>query len=165
MPDFIKQDNLKQVLEAISGLVGKDVLVGIPDSAPERRTDESGEPTPPSNAVIGYIQETGSPANNIPPRPFLVPGVAEVQDAISTRLGKAASAALAGDKDGAEVQMGRAGLQAQNSVRARINNGVMPELKDSTIANRLRRGRTGTVPLIDTGQLRNSIIYVIRKKA
>lgn len=165
MPDFVKQDNMKKVLEAINGLVGKDVLVGIPDSAPERRADEAGDPLPPSNAVIGYIQETGSPANNIPPRPFLVPGVANVQAAIASRLGKAASAALSGDKEGAEVQMARAGLQAQNSVRARINGGVMPQLKDSTIANRLRRGRTGTVPLIDTGQLRNSITYVIRKKA
>jgi hypothetical protein len=61
------------VIEAISQLSNKDVLVGIPDSAPER-TD-----TPITNAQIGYVMETGSPAHNVPARPFLVPGVADVQ--------------------------------------------------------------------------------------
>lgn len=159
MHDFIKKDDLKRVLGSINELVGKQVLVGIPDSSDGRQDDQ-----PIGNAGIGYIQETGSPANNIPARPFLIPGVESVQGDVSARLGKAADAALAGDPDRAEVQMARAGMQAQNAVRARINSGIMPELKDSTIANRIRRGRTGTVPLIDTGQLRNSITYVVRKK-
>lgn len=156
---FIKTDRLKEVLQSISGLVDKQVLVGIPDSAPERKDDE-----PLSNAAIGYIQETGSPANNLPARPFLVPGVASAEEKTVPQLQKAVEAALDGDLPRAEKRMASAGLAAQSSVRAKINSGIAPQLKASTLAARRRRGRTGTVPLIDTGQLRNSITYVIRKK-
>lgn len=156
---FIKTDRLKEVLQSISGLVDKQVLVGIPDSAPERKDDE-----PLSNAAIGYIQETGSPANNLPARPFLVPGVASAEEKTVPQLEKAVEAALDGDLPRAEKRMASAGLAAQNSVRAKINSGIAPQLKASTLAARRRRGRTGTVPLIDTGQLRNSITYVIRSK-
>ncbi|WP_454734242.1 hypothetical protein [Cupriavidus pauculus] len=156
---FIKTDRLKEVLRSISGLVDKQVLVGIPDSAPERKDDE-----PLSNAAIGYIQETGSPANNLPARPFLVPGVASAEEKTVPQLEKAVEAALDGDLPRAEKRMASAGLAAQNSVRAKINSGIAPQLKASTLAARRRRGRTGTVPLIDTGQLRNSITYVIRSK-
>lgn len=156
---FIKTDRLKEVLQSISGLVDKQVLVGIPDSAPERKDDE-----PIGNAAIGYIQETGSPANNLEARPFLVPGVANAKDKASPQLQKAIEAALDGDLPRAEKRMSSAGLVAQNSVRAKINSGIKPELAASTLAARRRRGRKGTVPLIDTGQLRNSITYVIRSK-
>ncbi|MCA7083395.1 hypothetical protein K7G19_07250 [Cupriavidus sp. DB3] len=156
---IIKVDRLKDVLQSINGLVQKQVLVGIPDSAPERKDD-----APIGNAAIGYIQETGSPANNLPARPFLVPGVSDSLPKATAQLEKAATAALEGDPAAVERRLSSAGLEAQNSVRAKINSGIKPDLKPSTIADRLRRGRTGTVPLIDTGQLRNSVVYVIRKK-
>lgn len=156
---FIKTDRLKEVLQSISGLIDKQVLVGIPDSAPERDDD-----APIGNAAIGYIQETGSPANNLPARPFLVPGVADAEAKTVPQLQKAVEAALDGDMPRAEKRMASAGLAAQNSARAKINSGIAPELKASTLAARRRRGRKGTVPLIDTGQLRNSITYVIRSK-
>lgn len=159
MAGFIKTDRLKEVLQSISGLVDKQVLVGIPDSAPERKDDE-----PLSNATIGYIQETGSPANNLPARPFLVPGVASAEEKTVPQLQKAVEAALDGDLPRAQKRLASAGLAAQNSVRAKINSGIAPQLKASTLEARRRRGRTGTVPLIDSGQLRNSITYVIRKK-
>ncbi|NSX05087.1 hypothetical protein [Cupriavidus gilardii] len=155
----IKVDRLKDVLQSINGLVQKQVLVGIPDSAPERKDD-----APIGNAAIGYIQETGSPANNLPARPFLVPGVSDSLPKATAQLEKAATAALEGDPAAVERRLSSAGLEAQNSVRAKINSGIKPDLKPSTIADRLRRGRTGTVPLVDTGQLRNSITYVIRRK-
>lgn len=156
---FIKTDRLKEVLESISGLVQKQVLVGIPDSAPERKDD-----SPISNAAIGYIQETGSPANNIPPRPFLVPGVEDATQKVTPHLQKSVEAALDGDLSGAERRMASAGLVAQNSARAKINSNIQPKLADATIAARLRRGVTRTNTLVDTGQLRNSITYVIRRK-
>lgn len=99
---------------------------------------------------------------SIPPRPFLEPGIAAAQPKITARLGNAAAAALEGDLAAVENQLHAAGLEAQNSVRAVINAGIDPALSPATIADRQRRGRTGTVPLIDTGQLRNSITYVIR---
>lgn len=73
----VTTDKLAQVMATMAQLVKRDVLVGIPDSAPEREED-----TPLSNAQIGYILDNGSPVANIPPRPFLVPGVENVQPEI-----------------------------------------------------------------------------------
>jgi hypothetical protein len=181
----ITVDKMADIIKAISELGAKDVLVGIPDSAPER------EDGPISNAQIGYIQETGSPANNLPARPFLVPGVAEVQGKCAERLKKGATAALSGNLSGAESSLNAAGLTAQNSVKAKINSNIAPELSPETIRNRNKSRKTkslrksekdylkaldsgtsaadaqsaaGIVSLINTGQLRNSITFVVRKK-
>lgn len=178
-------DNLKSIIDAINKLTKKDVLVGIPDSAPER-TD-----TPITNAQIGYVMETGSPAHNVPARPFLVPGVADVQDQCADRLGKAADAALSGNQSGAERQMTAAGLIAESSVKKKIGSNIPPALSPETIRNRHRSRQTqsmradekaylkavdsgtdpaqaqteaGIIPLINTGALRNSITHVVRDK-
>lgn len=178
-------DNMKAIIDAINKLAKKDVLVGIPDSAPER-TD-----TPMTNAQIGYVMETGSPAHNVPARPFLVPGVADVQDQCADRLGKAADAALAGNQAGAERQMSSAGMIASQSAKKKIGSNIPPALSPETIRNRNKSRQTqsmrpaekaylnavdsgtdpaqaqteaGIIPLINTGSLRNSITYVVRDK-
>lgn len=178
-------DKLGDVIKAISQLSNKDVLVGIPDSAPER-TD-----TPITNAQIGYVMETGSPSQNIPARPFLVPGIASVQDEVAARLRKGALSALEGSANGAEAALKQAGMVGQNAVKKKINDGPFSPLSPSTIAQRknsrktqsmrkaekdyfkhLDAGKTeqeaqdlaGIKPLINTGSLRNSITYVVRKK-
>lgn len=151
-------DKVTDIINAISKLAGKDVLVGIPDSDPDRKDG------PISNAQIGYIQETGSPANNLPARPFLVPGVAEVQAKCADRLQQGAEKALGGNLSGAEAALTAAGLIAENSVKAKINSNIQPELAESTLEARRARGVTRTNTLIDTGQLRNSITHVVRNK-
>lgn len=154
----VTKDRMPEVLQSIHKLVSQDVLIGIPDSDPGRRDE------PISNAQIGYIQETGSPTNNLPARPFLVPGVEAVQAKAIERLKKGATAALDGNAGSAEKALIAAGTMAQSSVRNTINAGIDPPLAPSTLAARRRRGRTGTVPLIDTGQLRNAVTFVLRKK-
>ena len=156
---MMKIDRLKEIVTAIDALVKKEVLVGIPDGSPDRKDNE-----PISNAAIGYIQETGSPVNNIPARPFLVPGVADVQRQVADRLGAGAGAALDGDLEAAERQMGAAGMIASSSAKHKINSNIQPELKESTLEARRRRGVTRENTLVDTGSLRNAITYVIRKK-
>lgn len=159
----VTKDRLADVLKSIHGLVAKEVLIGIPESEDARNQREA-DGSPLGNAAIGYIQETGSPANNLPARPFLVPGVEAALPAATAKLKAGAAKALDGQSDAGDKAMHAAGLIAQNSVRATINAGVSPPLASSTLAGRRRRGRTGTVPLIDTGQLRNSTTYVIRAK-
>ena len=84
-------NGLLDILQAVGELSKVDILVGIPHG--EARTDGDGL----TNAQIGYLQETGSPAMNIPARAFLVPGVGEVQEAVGDKLVKAVDAALAGN--------------------------------------------------------------------
>ncbi|WP_069705200.1 hypothetical protein [Burkholderia seminalis] len=156
----MKIDRLDAVLKSIAGLVKQEVLVGVPDSTAGRKND--GEPL--SNAEIGYIQETGSPANNIPARPHLVPGVQDARPKFEPQLQKGVEAALDGDLEQVQRRLNMAGIAAQNSVRAKVNSNIAPELAESTLEARRRRGVTRENTLVDTGQYRNSITYVIRKK-
>lgn len=159
MPVKITVDKMASVIKAINELGAKDVLVGIPEGNTDRK---SGDPA--TNALIGYVQEFGSPANNIPARPFLIPGVQDIQKPAADRLKVAAQRALSGDLSQAEKQLHAAGMMGQNSARAKINSNIQPKLSERTLAARRARGVTRENTLIDTGQLRNSIVYVIRKK-
>lgn len=159
MPVKITVDKMASIIKAINELGAKDVLIGVPESSTDRK---SGDPA--TNALIGYVQEFGSPANNIPARPFLIPGVQDIQKPAADRLKVAAQRALSGDLSQAEKQLHAAGLMGQNSARAKINSNIQPKLSERTLAARRARGVTRENTLIDTGQLRNAITYVIRKK-
>lgn len=154
----IRVDTAQSILDALKTLANKDVLVGIPESKDERDDGDIG------NAAIGYINENGSPAQNIPPRPHLKPGVKSVEQDFMPHLKAAAQKALEGNAEGAVTSLDRAGTVAANGVKRYITITGFTPLADATIANRLRRGRTGNKPLIDTGEYRRSITHVVRDK-
>lgn len=154
----IRADTAQSILDALKTLANKDVLVGIPESKDERDDGDIG------NAAIGYINENGSPAQNIPPRPHLKPGVKSVEQDFMPHLKAAAQKALEGNAEGAVTSLDRAGTVAANGVKRYITITGFTPLADATIANRLRRGRTGNKPLIDTGEYRRSIMHVVRDK-
>lgn len=161
----IIKDDVPILLAAIEGLTRQRVLVGIPGNTPARTDVGVGI----SNAVLGYINEFGSPAANIPARPWLMPGIQQAMPAITARLRAGAVAALKLPSDGeiGTKTLMAVGLTAQNVIRAYVNTGIPPALAAATISARRNRKvapRTGTKPLIDTGQFRNSISYVIRNK-
>jgi inorganic triphosphatase YgiF len=117
-----------------------------------------------SKAQIGYILDQGSPANNIPARHFLVPGIRDVQEQCADKLGAAAKAALDGNESGAMRALTHAGLIAETSVKAKINSNIQPSLAESTLDKRRARGVTRENTLVDSGELRNSVTHVIRSK-
>lgn len=174
----ITKDDVSKVLASIQELANKQVLVGIPASKAER---QEGDEEPINNAQLGYIHEYGSPKANIPARPFLNPGIARAQESINNHLKKAAKAAMDGNAEKVDVELNATGLIAQAGARNEISSGEFAPLSMETIKARARRGRKGAQkfleqiqigppesglvkPLIDTGQLRNSITYVIREK-
>jgi len=154
----VRSDSAQSILDALKTLANKDVLVGIPESKDERDDGDIG------NAAIGYINENGSPAQNIPPRPHLKPGVRSVEQDFMPHLKSAARKALEGDAEGAVTSLDRAGTVAANGVKRYITITGFTPLADATIVNRLRRGRTGNKPLIDTGEYRRSITHIVRDK-
>ncbi len=160
----MKKDDVDAILKQIRMLTKQEVLIGVPDENAGRQPEQGEKQEPISNAEIGYLMEFGLPEKNIPARPFLVPGVENAKDKIGKRLEVGARKALTGDKDAVDIAFNGAGLVAQNAVRAKITDGPFKELSEKTLAARKRRGRTGEKPLIDTGQLRNSVTYVIRPK-
>lgn len=159
----VVRDHTKDLAKALKALTTREVLIGIPESTSAREPDPD-EPAHLNNAQIAYLQETGVPEKNIPARPFLGPGVAGIGDDAARRLKAGAQKALSGDLEAVEKTLNAVGLVGQNAVREKITDGPFAPLKPSTLANRKRRGRKGEKPLIDSGQLRNAVTYVVRSK-
>ena len=161
-PVTMTLDRVPEVLEAMRLLTNERVYVGVPDKEDGRGGGPIG------NAAIGYINENGSPKQNIPARPHLRVGVERVKDQVAEELGAGARALLTGRADAVRTSYTRAGIIAVNSVRAVITAGAgFAPLADTTIKarkTRKRAPRQGEKPLIDTGQYRNSITHVIRKR-
>lgn len=154
-------NGMPKLLKSIEEFPKHDVLIGIPEDKSLRDYDAD-ENEPITNAAIGYIAEFGAPERNIPQRAWLIPSIKKAKVQISSYMKQAGAAILAGDYKKCDRAMHAAGLAGQNSARKMINTGPFQELAEATLAARLRRGRTGTKPLIDTGQFRNSVTYVVR---
>lgn len=179
-------DNSQTFLAALEELTKNAVFVGIP-STRITREPSPGEPNPPNNAVIGYVQENGDPAHNVPPRPFLMPAIRENQAEIVKRLRAIATAGFSGNLPGVKNLRTQLGLYAQRAVQQKITDGPFAPLSEATLQARARRkfgrgaagarrgaglelarraaglapGTDFARPLIDTGQLRRAITYVI----
>lgn len=156
-------DGVAKFKESIKSLQQTQLLVGIPSEKDERNDDDPDIKLPISNAALGYIEEFGSPDQNIPARPSLIPGVEKVKDKLADEF-KYSAIECFNDPGAIEKHQNRAGIIAVSSVKATLTEGEGFEpLKDSTIAARKRAGFKGEKPLIRSGQFRNSFTYVIRK--
>jgi hypothetical protein len=152
-------DNEPELKKALEALQKYELLVGFPEDKAEDRSD-----TDLSNAEIAYIQDRGSPASNIRARPFLEPGVLSVQESLEGQLQKAATAALEGDPGAVEQRFNAAGLVAQAGIRSYLTNAPFAPLSWRTLSARRSRGFYGEKPLIETGQLRAAVNYVLRRR-
>ena len=160
---IVVRDNFPKLQKGVQAVIAVDVLVGVPAEKAPREEDARG--TPINNAALAYIHDNGCPAVNIPARPFMRPGIENARHDIESGFAKAASAALEGRTDDMMLQLNAVGIKAATAIRMKINTGPFLPIGAATIAARRRRGRISTKPLIDTGQMRNSITYVIRKRA
>lgn len=175
-------NNTAKLMEGIEILTNTRVMVGVPSDKNTRR--EEG----PSNAELAYIHDKGAPEANIPARPFMAPGIKDVQSQIVSELLLAGKAAISGaGAPTVKVYLSRVGIIAVRSIKNRITAGIPPPLAPATIAGRIRRikgkkrkqkiadaraagtpwsrqsGSEGIfTPLKVTGQLFNAITYVLR---
>lgn len=135
------------------------VLVGIPEDKAARSDPAM------NNAYLGAIHENGSPVRNIPPRPFLHPGVQKAQPRVVKKLETACANAVKDANFDPQKALGDAGMLARNSVRGMFDNNDWPP--DKPITQRIKNLKHGKPPdaavqtLVDTRQLRKSIHYVI----
>jgi hypothetical protein len=183
---------LEELRQAIRTLVGHEVLVGFPDETADRRDDTGtmshgkavlGAASEITNAALGYIHDNGAPDENIPARPFMIPGIESVADKVAQRLFMVAKAQLTTPSLDPIAGLHSVGIVAVTGIKRKINEGIPPPLSDRTLRARARKGRTGASwelawraagapegtelakPLIDTGQLRNAISYVVRERS
>lgn len=156
-------DRVGDVLQGLQALERERVLVGVPADETERKPEDGALP-PIGNAALLYIHEHGAPEANIPARPTLSPGIRDVKDYVADQYRLAAEDAMAGHTDRVNRRLHAIGLKAQTAIKRRFVDGPFVPLSDATLANRKARGVTRTKPMIDTGQLRNSVNYVIRRR-
>ncbi len=174
------------ILGKLQALTKKEVLVGIPQEAAGRPGGDAvnnaellylhtngvrssgmrAEMDPSINSGMKYsaahslyVQTHGSPAYSIPARPVLQPAIKDSRSAIGKQIAGAYRAAMHGDMAGAERGLELAGMVAQNAARAWFEN---PKNKWPPNSARTIKAKGSDSPLIDTGEMRKSITYVIR---
>ncbi len=173
-----------EIVKALDQLASMEVLVGFPEASTDRKKDPEAEESDLTNAALAYIHDNGAPEVNIPARPFMGPGIAAAQTKLIRVAKNMGQQVLSAPDPKTVVEQGyhMMGLVAQSSIRAVINSGIDPPLADRTLRERAARGRKGAKkelanrakgmpagtklakPLIDTGQLRNAVNYVIRNR-
>jgi hypothetical protein len=173
MPVRIVEDHTAELIANLRELARYKLLVGIPEEKAERQ-DDGGASSHATNALIGFVAENGSPARNIPARPWLGPGIKAGQDQGLKVLKATATKALDGKAGEVEQGFNAAGIGFVNAVQSRIRSNIPPPLAPATIRNRRRRSKGSTyrrkattaadvVALIDTGQFIRSVSYVVKK--
>lgn len=158
----VLRDGVPKLRGDLARLTHDRVLVGVPAEEALRRPEPGEKSGPINNAALAWIHDHGAPGANIPARPFMGPGIANVQPAVTAEFRRCASSLLSGAPVDVTVTLRRVGLIAQDAIKLKINIGPFIPLAPATLAARRRRGRTGTTPLIDSAQMRNSITFVIR---
>ena len=173
---IVKVSKEDVIQAAMKELEKASVYVGVPEDTTGRPTGEM------TNATLLAIHSKGSPLQKIPARPVIEPAI-EAEDnklKITKQLLQAAIKGIDGDEEEFLEGLAKAGMVAQNVCRAWFTdprNGWPPN-RPATVMRKLRKlkgkkkkkavesylagGRVDT-PLIDTGELRKSITYVVRE--
>lgn len=117
----------------------------------------------PTNAEIAYVNEFGSPADNIPPRPFLFPAINKQKEKVERIFEKNLKVALTNlNPSHIDKTLEAVGTLVRDTAKLNITDSInMTPLSPVTIKRRKEAGFAGTKPLRQTGQLVGSIEYVV----
>lgn len=141
----------RQLMKKLPGIGKVRVKVGIVGSNADKEHGESGLTV----ADIWIIHELGAPNANIPARAPLRTTFEQKLDELKGMQLKLAKALL-NDKMDVQRAFNILGAWGASAIKATIKAGLPPPLAASTIA---RKG--SSVPLIDTGQLINSVTWAV----
>ena len=190
----VTRDQVEDLLAAMEELASLEVLVGVPESEADRDDDDQKEPVtnaallyihdhgaPEANIPARPSMLPGIERVEDQIGAALYQGAKAATQLPNPRAGKTARRVLA--RLEIEKAYHRAGMLASTSIKNVISQGIGPALADSTLRNRAQRGRKGAQeeldrraqgeqpgidlakPLVDTGEMRAAITYVIRPRA
>lgn len=155
-------EHIEKQQECLEYLRGNKVDVGLTSSASGR-----------SFFLLG-IHSRGSPIMHIPSRPVVQPALAResLKNEMGDRLLESCEAAFEGDLAGTVAGMEDCGQRGADGIREYIDGGIGPPnapvtLSGGWIYNRVAKkgvpvgGKSGAIPLVDTGQLYNDFDYEI----
>ena len=152
-------DKVSKMVKGINYTKDNYLLIGIP----QKKTTRENEAI--TNAELLFIHTNGSPINNVPARPVIEPALEDDMERLTSMLKDFANEAIEGNFEEAQKQLERTGMRAQNVCRNWFTNADnnWPENAPSVRERKIKKGSTEPRPLIDTGELRKSIIYVVVK--
>lgn len=160
-------DEMVKVQKGLKWMQNNNLYVGIPDAKSARKVNkkEANVKEKVTNAELLFIHTNGSPANNIPPRPSIEPSIEQNIDTIVKRMNKTSELAMEGHFEEAQKHLGQTGQYIVGRIkRYFVEGNDWPP--NSPAVQRAKRKKKSTIPrpLIDTGQMRNSITYVISRE-
>lgn len=111
---------------------------------------------------IATIHEFGAPGAGIPERSFMRSTFDEKRKSLQGHMAAAIKLVMQGRP--VSLAVGRVGVALQGYIQAKIVDLKEPPLAPSTIRARMRRtGDANPNPLVDTGQLKNGVRYIITR--
>ena len=158
-------EKLQNHLQCLQYLATHTVEIGLTRTASER------------SRTLLAIHEHGAPAMHIPARPVIKPALSQASTrvAMSAAMLSACAAANKGDLSAVTSALEDASKAGVDGIHAYIDKGIPPPnspitLKGGWIRNPVSgkpvqvKGKSGTTPLVDTGQLYNDFDWEIRGK-
>lgn len=142
----------KKFYAELEKLKQNEVFIGYQAGHSTHKDEETGEEV--DMAQIAMFNELGTSTS--PPRPFLRMTVDENQPKINAMCEQQAKNIAKGGT--AEQSLKELGAFGVSLVQEKIGNGTFTANKPSTI-----KAKGSAKPLIDTGQMRQSVHYVIKK--
>lgn len=146
---------LRARLRAVARLGGYEVAVGVLHDTGDAPHEDSDLTV----LEVASIHEFGAPAAGIPQRSFVRAWVDENRPAIAARQRALATQVLAG-KLTEQQALDQLGAWAAGQIQQRISAGIAPPNAASTVD---RKG--SATPLIDSGQLRSSVSWAVRRRS
>ena len=134
---------------ALNTLNNKSILIGVTQKS-DARSDGM------NNATLAMVHEFGSPKHNIAERSFLRVPLSQNQEKITTLAKKQVYKALSSETN-VITPLEEIGVFSSNLCKMAITDGLTPALKPATI-----KRKKSSKPLIDTGNLLNSITWEVR---
>lgn len=173
-PDYVQTKNqrglnnekdsakVKAINEAVWWLKNHEVVVGLTSKAPAR------------SKMLFAIHEKGSPLLNIPARTIFTPDFrAKLKKEATAQLEAAIQHAKNADLEGVKECFEVIGWRSVEAIKAKINAHIPPENSPITLHGGWMRspithksiyveGKKGDIPLVNTGQYRDSFSYEVR---
>jgi len=147
----------KNIGRNLSAYSKKTIYVGLPREKPGPTTDEGY-----SMAEIGALHEFGSLDGHVPERKWLRSAVDHFRSAITERYVKLWERIMRGNYVDVDEGFNRIGMFGVSRIREyirKVGPGIWRPLSAFTIARKL-----SDRPLINTGQLMQSITYIVTGK-
>jgi len=177
----ITKDLTSDIVNSIKDLAKKTVCVGVPNEEDTQRDNISNaelmyihtngireksmikemqhdvDKMPYSKAHELYVHEHGSPLWQSPPRPILEPAIDNSKDQVAELMKDAAMVAL----NGGDITpaLNEVGMQGQNIAREWFTN---PSNNWAPNSERTIAKKGSDKPLIDKGEMRKAISFVIK---